>query len=346
MVLSRENFCFIKKNRIGVVSCENNNNIGNNLVKFAMYNKLKELKLDPVIIALTRYENIYFIKKHLKLKEIKNSFEELKESNFDYLMVNSDQTWVNITPNFLPDIGFLKFAINWNIPKFIYGASYPLDEWRYSEKLSKNLGLLLKKINGISVRELSTIILAKKYFNVTPEFVLDPTLLIDKKYYLNLIKNYNGDFNSSQNYLCVYQLDNNTKIKKFIQSSSLQLKLTIHRVNINKANYIEDFIKCIYTSKAVITDSYHGTIFSIIFEKPFISFINNYRGNTRFKTIRYIFNAYNRIISTKSSIKNKMKLLTKKFIINKKVFEHFKNKSLLFLKKNLLIKNKTICEHI
>lgn len=245
MVLSRENFCFIKKNRIGVVSCENNNNIGNNLVKFAMYNKLKELKLDPVIIALTRYENIYFIKKHLKLKEIKNSFEELKESNFDYLMVNSDQTWVNITPNFLPDIGFLKFAINWNIPKFIYGASYPLDEWRYSEKLSQNLGLLLKKINGISVRELSTIILAKKYFNVTPEFVLDPTLLIDKKYYLNLIKNYNGDFNSSQNYLCVYQLDNNTKIKKFIQSSSLQLKLTIHRVNINKANYIEDFIKCI-----------------------------------------------------------------------------------------------------
>ena len=245
MVLSRENFCFIKKNRIGVVSCENNNNIGNNLVKFAMYNKLKELKLDPVIIALTRYENIYFIKKHLKLKEIKNSFEELKESNFDYLMVNSDQTWVNITPNFLPDIGFLKFAINWNIPKFIYGASYPLVEWRYSEKLSQNLGLLLKKINGISVRELSTIILAKKYFNVTPEFVLDPTLLIDKKYYLNLIKNYNGDFNSSQNYLCVYQLDNNTKIKKFIQSSSLQLKLTIHRVNINKANYIEDFIKCI-----------------------------------------------------------------------------------------------------
>ena len=261
-------------------------------------------------------------------------------------MVNSDQTWVNITPNFLPDIGFLKFAINWNIPKFIYGASYPLDEWRYSEKLSQNLGLLLKKINGISVRELSTIILAKKYFNVTPEFVLDPTLLIDKKYYLNLIKNYNGDFNSSQNYLCVYQLDNNTKIKKFIQSSSLQLKLTIHRVNINKANYIEDFIKCIYTSKAVITDSYHGTIFSIIFEKPFISFINNYRGNTRFKTIRYIFNAYNRIISTKSSIKNKMKLLTKKFIINKKVFEHFKNKSLLFLKKNLLIKNKTICGSI
>ena len=41
-----------------------------------------------------------------------------------------------------------------------------------------------------------------------------------------------------------------------------------------------------------------------------------------------------------------MKLLTKKFIINKKVFEHFKNNSLLFLKKNLLIKNKTICEHI
>lgn len=339
LLFEKPNFYFIKRKRIGVVSCENNNNIGNNLVKFAMFTKLKELNYDPVIIALTRYENIYFIKKHVNLIEIKNSFDELKRNDFDYLMVNSDQTWVNVTPNYLPDIGFLKFAENWNISKFIYGASYPLYEWRYSKEFSKNMSLLLKKIEGISVREFPTINLAKKHFGVTPEFVLDPTLLIDKEYYLDLIKNYEGDFNSSINYLCVYQLDNSTRIKKFIYKSAKALKLKIYRVNLQKPNYIEDFLKCIYSSKAVITDSYHGTIFSIIFEKPFISFINNHRGNTRFRTLKYIFKDKRRIITEYSNTRNKLKYLTKKFDADKQLFEQFKNKSLQFLEKHLHIEN-------
>ena len=304
-----------------------------------MFTKLKELNFDPTIIALTRHKNIYFLKKYVKLKEINLTYIELKRNDYDILMVNSDQTWVNVTPNYLPDYGFLKFAENWTIPKFVYGASYPLNLWRYSKEFNIEMGNLLKKFNGISVRELPTINLSKINFGIIPEFVLDPTLLINKRYYLNLIKYYKGDFKENLDYLCVYQLDKNNKIKNFIYQSSLKLNLTIHKVDINRDFYIEDFLKCINISKGVITDSYHGTIFSIIFNKPFISFINNKRGNTRFHTLKNIFNIKNRIISTKSDISEKYNLLKTKLNINISFVDQLKNKSINFLKKNLFTFN-------
>ena len=185
-------------------------------------------------------------------------------------MVNSDQTWVNVTPNYLLDYGFLNFAKKWKVPKFVYGASYPLNFWLYSKEFNSIARNLLKNFSGISVREKSTVNLAKKYFGVLPEFVLDPTFLIDKKYYLDLIENYEGDFDFNEKYLCVYQLDKRDQIKNFIKNSCTILNVTSYKVDISLKNYIESFIKCIINSQAVITDSYHGTIFSIIFEKPFI----------------------------------------------------------------------------
>ena len=224
------------KKKIGIVSCENNNNIGNNLVKFAMYTKLKELNFDPTIIALTRHKNIYFIKKYMKYKEIKLSYDELKEKDYDFLVVNSDQTWVNVTPNYLLDYGYLKFAEHWNIRKFIYGASYPLNFWIYRNDFNIKAGNLLKKFSGVSVREINTVSLAEKYLRVKPEFVLDPTLLIDKKYYLNLIKDYKNNY-INFNYICIYQLDKNDRLNYFIENSSRILNFTIHKVDINKDNY-------------------------------------------------------------------------------------------------------------
>ena len=337
LLKNNKKYSLLKKKRIGVISLENSNNIGNNLVKFAMFIKLKELNFDPIIIALTIYKNIYFVKNQMKLIEINKSYDELNETDFDYLIVNSDQTWSNYNPKYFLDYGFLKFSENWNIPKLVYGASYPFDKWLYSKTLTQKMTLLLKKMKAISVRELPTINFAKKYLNATTEFVLDPTLLIDKKYYLDLIKNYNGNFDSNKSYLCVYQLDKNKNIRKFIYKSASKLKLSIYNVNLENENYIEDFLKCINISKAVITDSYHGTVFSILFEKPFISFINKGRGNTRFYTLRYIFNAKNRIISKNVNTKNKIKYLKHQHKINKDIFEKLKNRSLLFLKKHLQI---------
>ena len=82
------------KKRIGVVSYKNDQNFGNVMVKFAMYKKLKEYNLNPVIISKTPQRcNIDFLNKTVKLKEIKNDFSELNENDYDIMMVNSDQVW-------------------------------------------------------------------------------------------------------------------------------------------------------------------------------------------------------------------------------------------------------------
>ena len=47
--------------------------------------------------------------------------------------------------------------------------------------------ILLKNFTGVSVREKNSVELINKYLGIKPLFVLDPTLLIDKKYYLNII---------------------------------------------------------------------------------------------------------------------------------------------------------------
>ena len=172
------------KKKIGVVGLFHDNNPGNNLVKFSIYKKLKELGFDPIIIGFSLIEKIYFLKKHVKLKVIKKDFFEIDENDYDILMVNSDQTWNRYEKNNekLLNIGYLKFAENWTIPRFVYGASLGVNYWMFSNKFDIIAKRLLTKFSGISVREIGAIELVKKHLGVHPELVLDPTLIIDKKY--------------------------------------------------------------------------------------------------------------------------------------------------------------------
>ena len=168
------------KKIIGIVGLKNHNNIGNNLVKFSIYTKLKEFGFEPIIIGFTpKKQNIDFLKKNVKLKEIKRSFSELMEKDYDIIMVNSDQTWngpKNNTRNLL-NYGYLKFAENWKIPRFVYGASLGVNYWKFSQKFDLLARRLLKKFSGISVREKGAIKLVTNHLGIKPKFVLDPTLL-------------------------------------------------------------------------------------------------------------------------------------------------------------------------
>ena len=143
----------------------------------------------PYIIG-TRMKNynISFLNATTNLIVIKNNFKEIKKDDYDILIVNSDQTWRKFDNHFL-DYGFLKFAEKWNIKKIVYGASLGYNYWKLSIEEEKIAKELLKNFTGISIREKGSKDLVKKHFGINPEIVLDPTLLIDKKYYLNLIPN-------------------------------------------------------------------------------------------------------------------------------------------------------------
>ena len=149
----------IHKKRIGIIGVPNDQNVGNLLVKFSMFMKLKELGFEPTIISSTyRGKDINFLKKTVNLLEIKRTFNEVNQSNFDYLMVNSDQTWNNVNLEHLYDIGFLRFAKKSNVKKFVYGASLGFDFWRYPKDFDKNASLLLKNLTGFQFVKLVQLI--------------------------------------------------------------------------------------------------------------------------------------------------------------------------------------------
>ena len=209
------------------------------------------------------------------------------------------------------------------------------DYWKYSIEFDEIAKKLLKNFTSISVREKNAINLVENHLNIKPSLVLDPTFLIDKKYYMDLIKEYKYNINSNDKYLCIYQLDSNNIIKEFIEESSNILKYKIYNVTVFENNSVEYFIYAISNSEAVITDSYHGTIFSIIFNKPFISFINTIRGIGRFTSLIELFNLNERIINPIKKPDNISYLLTTPLNINQSLIISLKKFSINYLIKNL-----------
>ena len=323
------------KKKIGVIGLNHCLNIGNNLIKYAVHIKLTEFGFNPYMIGTNyRHEDISFLKNNTNCIIINKNFSELK-NKFDILMVNSDQTWRKLRKSnkLFYDIGFLKFAQNWSIPKFVYGASMGYDKWFYTKSDEKIMEKLLKIFTGISVREKSLVNLVKIHFGVKPIFVLDPTLLIDKKYYLNIIKDYSENNFPKGKCIFTYIFRNETNTKSFIKYSSKKLGYKIYAVRVGQKNAIKKFIYGINNCNAVITNSYHGTVFSIIFKKPFITFL--YKNSPK-----------ERLISLKDALKIKsrfyeynqtpdIRLLTTPLRINVNYLDSLRIKSINYLKKNL-----------
>ena len=320
------------KKKIGVIGLEHSINIGNNLLKYAISITLSNLGFDPYIVGKRFHnQNISFIQSVTKIRLINNSFSEIKENDYDILMVNSDQTWRKWSNkyNYFYDIAFLKFAEKWNKVKFVYGASLGKNVWNYNKSDEKIAKYLLKDFNGISVREKGAINLIKKHLGITPYLVLDPTLLIDKQYYLNLIKNYKPKIYINDSYIFVYTVGNFKEVKSFIKRINIIYKNKIFWVKSN----IKDFIYGIYYCKAIVTNSFHGTVFSILFNKPFITFLNENGGIERFNSLKEIFDIGKRLYYKSS--KPKISLLEKPLNLNMNIFYSLKKESIKFLIRNL-----------
>ena len=318
---------------MGVVGVRHEVNIGNNLLKYAIFIKLKELGFKPYIIGTLwkRFNNIGFIKRTTNLIIIDKNFNEIKSDDYDILMVNSDQTWTNFD-GFLYDYGFLKFAENWTTPRFVYAASFGKDYWPYSDKMDQIMKNLLSKFSGISVREKDSIDIIKEHLGVIPEFVLDPTLLIDKKYYLNLIKNFERNKKKDSKYIFCYNLGNSRGIFNLLDKASKKLNFEYYHFPLNNDSLVENFLYYLINSQAVITNSFHGTVFSIIFNKPFIS-IYLPRKKSRINTLGNLFNVSERLFTLKEDIN--LDLLVTPLNINYEILKKERRRSINFLKKNL-----------
>ena len=136
---------------------------------------------------ITRQNTDLFIKRYIK-RRIVNDFSELKESDFDAIVVGSDQIWRPKYFNGNIEDAYLKFAEGWNIKRIAYAASFGTDEWEYTAAQTKECARLLKQFDAVSVREASGVDLCRKHFGVEARHVLDPTMLLTAEDYIRLFE--------------------------------------------------------------------------------------------------------------------------------------------------------------
>jgi exopolysaccharide biosynthesis predicted pyruvyltransferase EpsI len=154
---------------------------------------------------------------------------------------------------------------------------------------------------------------------------------------LDVIKDFKRDFNFNDKYIFVYQLDINKVMNDFINEASNKFKYKIFKVDLSKPNFIENFLFGVNMSQAIVTDSFHGTVFSIIFNKPFISYINSNKGRLRFYSLQKTFVLNDRIVFPDKNSKPDINLLNIPLNINQDLLDSLRNFSINYLQKNLHI---------
>lgn len=217
--------------------------------------------------------------------------------SIEAIVVGSDQVWRPLyNPGCLYDT-FLQFAQRTNVRKLAYAASFGVDDWEFTPKQTKKCKKLVRKFDAISVREDSGIELCKNYLSVDAIEVLDPTLLLDAEDYATVCSQVPI---ATTDYICAYILDENEEkllvIKTFAKSLGCDLKMFSAHSQLTLS--VEEWLAMFRDAKFVITDSFHGTVFSIIFHKPFYSLVNDERGASRFLSLLRKFELSSRIITS------------------------------------------------
>lgn len=229
---------------------------------------------------------------------------------FDAIVVGSDQVWRSR----LCDVPMymLNFTKKINLKRLAYAASFgKADVNEYTSYTLKKTKKLIKNFDAISVREDSGVEICKNIFKVKATHVLDPTMLLNRDEYEKLIIQDSKDIVKSNGELFVYVLDENKEKKNIISYISKNKKMKPFSVLATKEKVealrrkekwvmpgISQWLKSFVDSKFVVTDSFHGTIFSILFNKPFITIINKQRGATRFYSLLKMFNLENRLVES------------------------------------------------
>jgi len=208
-----------------------------------------------------------FRKENLNLTARYSSLDEVKANtlSFDCLITGSDQVWNPYGIQTHGLVYFLPFGGN-KTRKLSYAASFGCVN--YPKDVMKKIKPLITKFTAISVREKSGLdILYKEGFNDL-KLMPDPTFLLDKVDYINLM---GPNKSSKRKYGFFYTLQPNQQTMDTIYKGVSKKIKTISTLNIQSSTMgIEEWIRTIYNSEFVVTNSFHGVIFSLLLNKNFI----------------------------------------------------------------------------
>lgn len=255
-----------------------------------------------------------FVREHIHQTKPLFSSQELgkaaEDGEFDSFVVGSDQVWreqyaPEITDYFL---GFLPECDH--RPKVVYAASFGLERVDISDEKLECCRQLSQKFTSVSVREQSAVRLAKEVLAVDARWVLDPTLLLSAEDYQfagrSAGKNWAG--------VATYILDGNETKSQMVGDVSTSLSLPVKAISLSPLAEdgqqddmlpVEEWLRAFAQADFVVTDSFHGCVFSIIHRKPFIAIANEGRGIDRFTSLLGYLGLQDRLVFSMEDYRQK-----------------------------------------
>ena len=228
-----------------------------------------------------------FYKKYVKhTTQITNREELKKYLDFDVFVVGSDQVWRKKYMSWGIGTYFFDYLPN-NKTRVAYSISLGANKEECTPEEIEQLAPLYKQFKAVSVREDSALeILHNRGWDTPkPVLTLDPTMLLSRDRYLAIIDD--NKTCTPKGDLFVYVLDKSDEVKNVISKYNLNAKYQLYSISIKSRNpqSVPQWLRNFRDAKCVITDSYHGLVFSILFNKPFYLVLNEQRGAARFTSL-------------------------------------------------------------
>lgn len=275
---------------IGILTFQNANNYGAVFQTYALQEVLKELGADVKVInydsPAMRLKNMQerrffnFINEYLQLTEETSDSKDINTACFDGIITGSDQVW-NPEINGFDDTYFLDF-LNDDTKKISYAASIGLNMdliGKYENVYRK----YLPKYDAISVREEMHVDYVKNIVGNNKNVIasVDPSLLLTEKEYtykLGLNKKDLGE------YIFVFSYSEDPKLVDFANMLSLHTGYKIIAISRYSKNFFTkgslivndntpiEWMEYVKNAKMILTDSFHGVMYSMVFNKPFYAY--------------------------------------------------------------------------
>ena len=285
------------------------------------------------------------------------SNDDLKNIDVDKyyaIVVGSDQMWrddyyhagFELTP-------YLFYVDNPNVKKIAYAISFGKNTCKHPNTRKTEIKRLIHQFSALSVREKSGVNILETEYDAKGVWVCDPTLLHTAKTYIDrfhlnkshidghIITSYILDqstcfFKKSEKIAQMIKLPLVPLVKK--RASELLYKRYFNRIpRCSELPAITEWLNQIYNSEYIITDSYHGLLFSIILRKQFVVYDRSAGGSERYNSILDYLGLKDRLFHKKDPIDNVVNKLKEKIDYEsvEQKLDAFRNLSLEYLRSAL-----------
>lgn len=260
-----------------------------------------------------------FVDERLSVEYVYDRKGNARESvldSYDVVITGSDQVWRK--PYGDVRSYMLDAFESRDIVRASYAASFGKDNIdEYDRQLKQDAGGLLASFDAISVRESAGVDLCEQEWGLEASRNVDPTMLLEPDDYLSLFRGDDSEY--SRDYAFCYVLDKAPATTSVVDHVLGQAKLaglefmpekpsSYSEFSRNASSYlypeIGSWLEGIARSNLVVTDSFHGTVFAILFNRPFISVVNSTRGASRFVSLLEQFGLADRLVDPSGDLRD------------------------------------------